>query len=66
MANPESFPGEENVLYIDEYRKAKWLAELKRARRTGQMALFGAELTDPGQLILFPTPESPENPDPAA
>lgn len=61
----ESEPNTENVLYMDEYRKARWLAELKRSRDLGQMALFNGEYELPGQLILFPV-STGEVPDGAA
>ena len=60
----ENQPNTENVVYLDEYRKAKWLSDLKRARDTGQVALFGQELTEPAQLLLFPARE--DGPDGAA
>ncbi len=59
----ETEPDTQNVCYMDEYRKARWLSDLKRARDAGQMALFGVELENPGQLILFPVASTEEWPD---
>lgn len=49
---------------MDEYRQAKWRAELKRARRLGGVAVFNQEYSEPGQVIAFPSPE--DEPDGAA
>lgn len=61
----EQEPDTTNVLYMDEYRKARWMAELKRSRNLGQLALFNGEYENPAQLILFPD-SSGDVPDPAA
>lgn len=59
----EGEPDTTNVVYIDEYpelQKKVWLRRLNDSRALGQLALFPK---DPGQLVLF---RSPEDPDPAA
>lgn len=61
----EHEPNTENVVYMDEYRKARWISELNRARDMGQIALFNQDYEHPGQLLLFPTPGEGE-PDGAA
>jgi hypothetical protein len=60
----ELIPDTTNVVYMDEYRQAKWRAELKRARRLGGVAVFNQEYSEPGQVIAFPSPE--DEPDGAA
>lgn len=59
-------PSYENVVFIDEYpelAKRAWLKRLDRDRSIGQLALFQR---DPAQLLLFPDPELPTDPDGAA
>lgn len=60
----EAEPNTENVLFMDEYRRAKWLAELKRSRDLGTVAVFGNQYDQPAQIIQFPV--SGEVPDGAA
>lgn len=54
----------ENVLYLDEYRRAKWMVELKRARDAGGIAVFGAMHDELATVIPFPVQEG--TPDDAA
>ena len=61
----EQKPDTENVVYMDEFRRAKWLSELHRARDMGQIALFNMEYDNPAQLFLFPM-RSEGDPDGAA
>lgn len=59
-------PSYENVVFIDEYpelQKRVWLRRLHQSRQVGQLALFAE---DRNQLLLFPDPELPTDPDGAA
>lgn len=63
--SPEGEPDTTNVAYMDEYRRAKWMSELNRARKAGGVATFGAMHDDPAEVIPFPRKPDDE-PDPAA
>lgn len=61
----ESEPDTENVVFMDEHRKALWLRKLEDARKLGGVATFSFEYAEPAQIIPFPrTPE--DTPDGAA
>ncbi len=61
----EQEPDTENVLYLDEYRRANWLRKLEDARNIGGIATFNFEFDDPAKIIPFPrTPD--DEPDGAA
>lgn len=51
---------DDNVTYIDEHRRERWLQRLETARQTGQIAVFNADLGRDAKVLPFPTPEDPE------
>lgn len=53
----ETTPDTTNVVYMDEYRRARWLAELKRAREIGGVAIFNREYPQPAEIVQFPAQE---------
>lgn len=55
---------DENVVYIDEFRREQWLLKLRIARESGRVATFGAIRDTDAQIIEFP--KQPEPPEPAA
>lgn len=50
----ENEPDTDNVVYIDEFKRERWLHNLRVSRELGQLALFP---NDPAQLMLFPEQE---------
>lgn len=54
----------DNVTYIDEYRRERWLLRLRMARETGEIAVFGAMQPTDAQIIEFP--QRDDEPDGAA
>lgn len=52
----EQEPDTENVVYMDEHRKARWLRQLDDARAIGGVATFNFEHTELAKVIDFPTP----------
>lgn len=60
----ETEPDTTNICYMDEYRKARWTAELKRAREAGGVVVFGAMHDELAQVLPFPVQEG--TPDDAA
>lgn len=60
----ETTPDTTNVVYLDEYRRAKWLTDLKRTRTIGGIAIFNQEYAVPAEVIAFPSAEG--EPDGAA
>lgn len=49
---------ETNVLYIDEFRRERWLQRLEAARAAGESVLvFGVEQPVLAEVIPFPTPD---------
>lgn len=60
----EGVPDTENVVYMDEARKAKWLRLVDDARKVGGIATFNFEYDEPAKIIPFP--DKPEPPDSAA
>ena len=52
---------EDNVVYIDEFRRERWLLKLRLARETGEIAVFHSQ--QDGLATVIPFPERPE-PDP--
>jgi hypothetical protein len=53
------------VIYIDEFRRDRWLLKLQVARETGEVAVFGA--IQPKLADVIPFPVQPEaEPDGAA
>lgn len=61
----ESGP-DDNVIYIDEFKRDRWLLRLRVAREMGQVILDkGKPVTGEAQIIPFP--KKPNDPgDPAA
>lgn len=57
----ETAPDTENVLYMDEYRRAKWTAELRRARESGRVAVFGAVYETEAAVLEFPEQRPPDD-----
>lgn len=53
------------LVYIDEWRRERWLLKLAIARETGEVAVFGALQPEDAQIIEFPAQDDPEG-DPAA
>ena len=45
------------LIYIDEFRRERWLLKLQVARETGEIAVFGAIQPDLADVIPFPTPD---------
>ena len=63
----EREPDMENVVFMDESRRARWLRQVEEARRIGGVATFNFEYDEPAQVIPFPgKPIEPEGPDGAA
>jgi hypothetical protein len=62
----EQEPDTENVVYMDEARKARWLRQLDDARNIGGVATFNFEYTDPAKVIPFPRKDDDPTPDGAA
>lgn len=56
----------DNVVYIDEHNRERWLLKLKIARESGQIAVFGAIQPKPADIIPFPKPYDDSEPDGAA
>lgn len=54
----------DNVVYIDEYQRERWLLKLEVAREAGSVAVFNADLGQDAQVIQFP--EHHDVPDGAA
>lgn len=50
----EQKPDTTNVLYLDEFRREKWLTNLRRAREIGQVLLFNQENATDAQVLSFP------------
>lgn len=42
------------VIYLDEYRRERWLLKLQVARETGEIAVFGAIQPKLADVIPFP------------
>ena len=55
----------DNVIYIDEFRRERWLLKLHLARETGEIAVFGSLHDQDATVIPFPDRSEPEG-DPAA
>lgn len=56
----------DNVVYIDEHNRERWLLKLKIARESGQIAVFGAIQPEPAKIIPFPQRNADQPPDGAA
>lgn len=54
----------DNVTYIDEFRRERWLLKLRVARETGEIAVFGAIHEKNAEIIEFP--QKHDDPDGAA
>ena len=50
----------DNVSYIDEHNRERWLLKLRLAREQGRVAVFNAQNTHDAIIIPFPTPEPPD------
>lgn len=48
MSNPEA---DDNVTYIDEHNRERWLLKLRIARAQGQVAVFGAMQPKPADIL---------------
>jgi hypothetical protein len=60
----ESEPND-NVTYIDEFKRKRWLLRLRVARDMGEVILLhGRPIKGKAQIIPFPT--NPDQPDGAA
>lgn len=46
---------DDNVVYIDEFKRERWLLKLRLAREVGQHTLSSE--VDLSNLIIFPTPD---------
>lgn len=57
---------EDNVTYIDEFRRERWLLKLEVARQTGSIAVFNADLGQDAKVIPFPRQEDGPDPEGAA
>lgn len=44
------------LIYIDEYRRERWLLKLEVARQSGAIAVFNADLGQDAQVLPFPEP----------
>lgn len=55
----------DNVTYIDEFKRERWLLRLRVARESGEVATFGA-LQDQDAQIIPLRPEQTDEPDGAA
>lgn len=64
----EQEPDTENVVYMDESRRARWLRQLEDARKIGGVATFNFEYKEPAKVIPFPERDNNETggPDDAA
>lgn len=50
----ESKPDTQNVLYLDDYRREKFMTKLRAARESGEVAVFGALNEGLAEVIEFP------------
>lgn len=48
------------LVYIDEYRRERWLARLEAARQMGTVAVFNADLGQDATVLSFPEQSDPE------
>ena len=48
------------LVYIDEHRRERWLLKLELARRTGEIAVFNADLGNDAAVLPFPEQTDPE------
>lgn len=56
----------DNVTYIDEFRRERWLLRLRIAREMGEVILLHGQPVK-GEAQIIPFPKQPEDPgDPAA
>jgi len=51
----------DNVEYIDEHNRERWLLKLKIARESGRVAVFSPILEQDAIIIQFPTPNRPDD-----
>lgn len=56
----------DNVVYIDEHNRERWLLKLRIARETGQIAVFGKIQPKPAEILQFPDIYDDSDPDGAA
>jgi hypothetical protein len=58
----------DNVTYIDEHRRERWLARLERARKMGEVLILNGIVQEGHVADVIPFPQKqPEDPgDPAA
>lgn len=56
----------DNVIYIDEFRRERWLLKLEIARDMGGVAVFNAENPDGEVADVIPFPGKEGDPDGAA
>lgn len=43
------------VIYLDERRKERWLRQINLSRETGKVAIFSAMQSTDAEIIPFPT-----------
>lgn len=43
----------DNVVYIDEHNRERWLLKLRLAREQGRVAIFNAQQANDAQIIPF-------------
>ena len=55
---------DDNVVYIDEFNRERWLLKLRVARETGRVAVFNQHRSQDAQIIPFRRPDN--DPDGAA
>jgi len=60
----ESGP-DDNVTYIDEFKRERWLLRLRVAREMGEVILLHGKPIK-GEAQIIPFPKKPDNPNGAA
>lgn len=56
----------DNVTYIDEFKRERWLLRLRVAREMGEVIVSKGRVVE-GEAQIIPFPKQPEDPgDPAA
>lgn len=46
---------DDNVVYIDEFNRERWLLKLRIARESGRVAVFNGVQQHDAEIIPFPT-----------
>lgn len=52
----------DNVTYIDEFKRERWLLRLRVAREMGEVILFPGGKPVVGEAKIIPFPKQPQDP----